>query len=223
MLVSGGLDSTIALAMEAKRGRAAAGLFFDYGQKAARPEMAAARGLAERYGIPLETISLPWLGQLSSSALVTGGIPVPHPSGADLDDPLSDASRAVWVENRNGIMLNAAAAVAAKRGLGLITVGFNREEANAFPDNGTAFLDAVNAALALGTRAEVIVHSPTIDLNKREIVREGVQLDVPWELLWSCYEAGDEMCGSCESCRRLRRAVAGTPAAGRIRIRKEPR
>ena len=221
VLVSGGLDSTVALALEAERGSAAAGIFFDYGQKARRAEMTAARRLVARYEIPFETIALPWLGRLSSSALVEGGPALPRPSGSALDDPHSDASRAVWVENRNGVMLNAAAAVAAARGLGAIVAGFNREEAAAFPDNGPAFLDAINAALALGTRADVIARSPTIDMDKRGIVREGVRLDVPWELVWSCYGEGNEMCGTCESCRRLRRAVAGTPAAGRIRIRKE--
>ena len=223
VLVSGGLDSAVALAIEAKRGEAAAALFFDYGQKARRAEMSAARRLAASYGIPFDTIALPWLGRLSSSALVEGGAALPRPDGEALDDPMSEASRAVWVENRNGVMLNASAVAAAARGLRAIVVGFNREEAAAFPDNGPAFIDAVNAALALGTRAEVIVRSPTIDMDKRGIVREGMRLDVPWELIWSCYADGAEMCGTCESCSRLRRAVAGTPAADRIRIRKEQR
>ncbi|MBN1885343.1 MAG: 7-cyano-7-deazaguanine synthase QueC [Candidatus Krumholzibacteriota bacterium] len=222
-LVSGGLDSTVSLALAVERGIAAAVLFFDYGQKARRAELSAARRLAAHYALPFELIDLPWLGRLSASALVEGGAPLPHPAAPDLDDPMSGASRAVWVENRNGIMLNAAAAVAAARGLETIIVGFNREEAAAFPDNGPAFLDAVNASLALGVRCNLTVASPTIAMDKGEIVCEGVRLGVPWEIVWSCYDGEDEMCGVCESCRRLLRAVEGTPAAGRVRFRKESR
>jgi len=88
-LVSGGLDSTVSLALAVERGIAAAVLFFDYGQKARRAELSAARRLAAHYALPFELIDLPWLGRLSASALVEGGAPLPHPAAPDLRPPPS--------------------------------------------------------------------------------------------------------------------------------------
>jgi 7-cyano-7-deazaguanine synthase len=218
-LLSGGLDSTVALALAGTEGwEPSAALFFDYGQHAARREEDAARRIAGRYGVPFERLDLPWLARLSTSALVAGPREIPSWSAEALDDA---APRAVWVENRNGIFINIAAFYAAERGSEGVIVGFNREEAAAFPDNSEAYLERTNAALELGLVRRVRVVSPTLRMTKREIVEAALALDVPWELLWSCYRGGEAPCGSCESCLRLRRAVAGTPAERRVKFGKE--
>jgi len=187
-------------------------LFFDYRQHAGEREEAASRGIAERFGLRFRCIELPWLGDLSSSSLIAGkGVPPQVPPGP-VDGLEGAPSRAVWVENRNGVFINIAAAFASSCGCGIVIVGFNREEARAFPDNGEEFLKAVNGALAIGVGSPVRVESPTLFLSKREIVERGLTMDIPWRLIWSCYRGYDRMCGSCESCARLRRAIAGTPA-----------
>ncbi|MCR4743809.1 MAG: 7-cyano-7-deazaguanine synthase, partial [Lachnospiraceae bacterium] len=33
-----------------------------------------------------------------------------------------------------------------------------------------------------------------------EVVKIGLELGVPYELTWSCYEGGDEPCGKCGTC-----------------------
>ncbi|MDD4858109.1 MAG: 7-cyano-7-deazaguanine synthase, partial [Candidatus Krumholzibacteria bacterium] len=104
---------------------------------------------------------------------------------------------------------------------GEVVVGFNREEAAAFPDNSETFLERINGALELGLRCRVRVVCPTLRMTKREIVDGALALGIPLELLWSCYGGGELPCGSCESCLRLKRAVAGTPAERRVRFRKE--
>lgn len=219
MLLSGGLDSAAAVALAPEAGcEAAAALFFDYGQHAARKEDLAARGIAGFYRIPFERIELPWMARLSKSALVAGAGEPPRWSPDRLDDA---APRAVWVENRNGIFVNVAAFYAAERGWDAVVVGFNREEAAAFPDNSEAYVDRINRALELSLGRRVRVVAPTLHMTKREIAARALALDIPWELLWSCYGGGDLQCGSCESCLRLRRAVEGTPAEGRVRFEKE--
>ena len=60
------------------------------------------------------------------------------------------------------------------------------------------------------------VEAPTIAMDKIQIVKEGIRLDIPWESVWSCYRDGKLMCGRCESCFRLNRAVTGTEAAERL-------
>jgi len=209
-LLSGGLDSTAALALAGTlRMEPAAALFFDYGQAAAVREWDAARRIAGRFGLPLERIELPWLGRLSKSALISGAEQPPAWSEDRLDDR---GPRAVWVENRNGIFLNIAAFYAAEHGCDAIITGFNREEAEAFPDNGEEFVARVNGSLELSLSRRVRVVSPTLHMTKREIVERSLALDIPWELLWSCYRGERRHCGSCESCLRLKRAVAGTAA-----------
>jgi 7-cyano-7-deazaguanine synthase len=106
--------------------------------------------------------------------------------------------------------------VAAAKGCGVVIVGFNREEAQDFPDNGEDFLASVNASLEIGAGAPVRVESPTVALVKREIVARGIGLGIPWTNLWSCYRGGERMCGLCESCGRLRRAIAGTSAEDEV-------
>ena len=209
-LVSGGLDSTVAIER---------GLFFDYGQHAAREEFRAAGCVADRYGMPLERIELPWMERISSSALIRGkGEPPDMESSESGDRP---SSQAVWVENRNGVFVDIAASIAASTGCGAVIAGFNAEEAEAFPDNSQRYLDSINRALTLGTSIGVEVVSPTIRMTKAEIVREGLRLGIPWSDLWSCYRSGDAMCGRCESCIRLKNAVAGTAVSGLVRFERK--
>ena len=217
-LLSGGLDSTAALALERRAGVPALALFFDYGQKAAVREEEAARAIARHFAVELQRIELPWLGAASSSSLIAGRGEPPRASRGDLD---GEGPRAVWVENRNGIFIAIGAFMAAERGCERVVVGFNREEAAAFPDNSAEFLRRTNAALELGLRAPVRVESPTLMMTKREIVARALELDLPWHLLWSCYRGGEAMCGECESCLRLARAVGGTAAAAKVRFGKE--
>lgn len=219
VLLSGGLDSTTALAMAAGSPCApAVALFFDYGQRAARREESASRRIAEYYRLAFERIDLPWLARISSSLLIEGTGEPPAWSERLLEDR---SARDVWVENRNGIFIGIAVCLAAETGCDTVIVGFNREEAAAFPDNSEEFLSRTNSALELGLMKRVRVESPTLRMDKREIARRALELGIPWEHLWSCYGGPELMCGSCESCLRLSRAVAGTPAERLIRMGKE--
>ena len=218
VLLSGGLDSTVALALAARSMAPELALFFDYGQHAAAREGAAARSIAERYGVAFERIELPWLARTATSSLIAGRGEPPAWSEGRLDDAVP---RSVWVENRNGIFISIGAFYAAERGCGALVVGFNREEAAAFPDNSEEYLRRMNEVLELGVSSPVRIQSPTLAWTKPEIVERALELDIPWRLLWSCYRGGPVMCGACESCLRLARAIEGTPAAAKVRFGKE--
>jgi len=210
ILLSGGLDSTVAAWMLEPSIEPALALTADYGQKAARRELAASYALAQRLGIPHRTVFLPFLREAASGALIDPGTPVPEPAAGDLDDVEGAAARsaaAVWIPNRNGVLIATAAAWAEASGFELVACGFNREEAATFPDNSRAFLEAQNAALSFSTSAGVEVISPTIDMSKEEIARKGRSLGVPFDLCWPCYLGGSKPCGKCESCLRFRRAL----------------
>ncbi|MBU8923468.1 MAG: 7-cyano-7-deazaguanine synthase [Bacteroidales bacterium] len=219
VLLSGGLDSTVSMAIVAEQGISGSAVFIDYSQISSTKEEAASRAVASRYGMELDIVRLPWLGEMSSSGLVSsvaGGEIPDFPLSGDAGDEAA-ASKAVWVENRNGLFINVAAVFAASRGADTIVTGFNREEAETYPDNSPDFIEVSDRFLAISVGTPVRVEAPTISMDKIQIVREGLRLDIPWESVWSCYRDGELMCGRCESCFRLKRAVAGTSAAERLR------
>ncbi len=210
ILLSAGLDSSVAMAQFLQSDPGGIALTFDYGQRAAPQETSRSRRLASHYGLEHQVIDLPFLAQVTDTALVNRDQEVPQMEQEDLDrilDVTLDTAAKVWVPNRNGLFVNIAAALAESRGIEYIVAGFNAEEAATFPDNSPQFVQAVNRALTYSTLNQVKLISPTQNLNKMEIVRLGLDLEIPWELLWSCYQGEDKMCGKCESCRRLQRAL----------------
>lgn len=209
-LLSGGLDSAISMAwMHSEGVDITSAITFDYGQRAQVQETAHARAICDYYKIPHETISLPWFSSFNSKGLLSKTDPLPQPSLKNLGQPkaLLKSAAQVWVPNRNGVFLEVAASIAESRSIDRVIVGFNAEEAATFPDNSVNYLKAINKALALSTANQVKIESPTLEMNKLDIVGLGSSLSFPYHLLWSCYESNEIMCGNCESCMRLKRAL----------------
>lgn len=208
VLLSGGLDSTVNLAYALTEGQVKLALTINYGQLAANQEIAAASRLAKYYQIPHRVIELPWLQQITNTALVNQGQTLPEPTTEALDqyEQASKSAAAVWVPNRNGLFVNIAACFAESLQCQRVITGFNGEEAATFPDNTPEFTEAVSAAMKYSTANQVKVLSYTARMTKKEIVALGQRLGVPWELVWSCYRGDHTMCGKCESCQRLMRA-----------------
>lgn len=218
-LLSGGLDSTVAAAMVHASHGIAVVITVDYGQRAFPRERAAAAAMARHFGAEHRVLSLDLLREITTTALVDRGVELPSLSREQLDDVTGAAQRsmaAVWVPNRNGLLIATAAALAEGRGLDTVVVGFNREEASTFPDNSQEFLSRTNAALELSTRNRVQVVAPTVALDKCEIVAEGFRIEAPLHYVWSCYRGGDGHCLQCESCLRLSRALDRTGQGARF-------
>jgi 7-cyano-7-deazaguanine synthase len=212
ILLSGGLDSAANLALARENGSAVAlALTFDYGQRAARREAAAAQALCAYYDVPHELMSAEWLGKLGGSALTDSKMTMPKLSSDVLDDRTTTekSAKKVWVPNRNGVLIHVAAAVAESRGIKRVLVGFNAEEAATFPDNSAEYMRQVTKALSFSTANQVEAFSYTVEMNKRQIVARlrGLSREFPFEKLWSCYFDGSLPCGECESCQRRRRAT----------------
>lgn len=211
-LISAGLDSTVSLALAREAGlKLRLGLCFDYGQKAAAAEWRQAQQVASHYQIPLQKIELPWLGQITSTALsASSEAEVPQVAIEQLDQVSSvtlDSAAKVWVPNRNGLLINVAGAFADRYGDAEIITGFNAEEAATFPDNTPQFAEAITRSLAFSTQVQPRVSSYVQHLNKIEIMQQALRLQVPILKLWSCYQGGEQHCGQCESCNRLKRAL----------------
>jgi len=208
-LLSSGLDSSVALNMAQTRGiEVVLALTLDYGQRAVREEIKHARRLADHFKVPHQTLALPWFKEMTSGLLSSvAGLPQPTLQDLSSADYSSASAKAVWVPNRNGVFIEIAAGIAESRGADAVIVGFNREEAATFPDNTEDYMESLSRALAFSTANHVEVISPTSSFLKREIVKWAAKHNFPFELLWSCYESGTQMCGRCESCMRLKRAL----------------
>jgi 7-cyano-7-deazaguanine synthase len=211
ILLSGGLDSAANLAFCRAKDDPVLALTADYGQRAAAREISAAKALADHFDVPHRVVDLRWLGDLGGSALTEKARTIPDLETARLDEraEAEKTAAAVWVPNRNGVLINVAAAFAERIGATQVVVGFNAEEALTFPDNSTEFLNRSTSALEYSTRDRVKVRCYTDRLTKTQIVAELRMLEraFPFEKLWSCYLDGVRPCGACESCRRSARAI----------------
>src|SRR5207245_6223636 len=102
-----------------------------------------------------------------------------------------------------------------------IFVGAVEPDSSGYPGCRPAFYRAYEEAIRLGTRPEtsIRIETPVIGLRKADIVRRGTELRVPFEKTWSCYQAEDEACGVCESCRLRLRGFAEARLTDPVRYR----
>jgi len=210
-LVSGGLDSIVSLARAVSERDVRLVMFFDYGQRARESERVSSMSAANYYGVAFADADVRWLESLAPQGMRISSAPDRRDEEPDALTRLDD----VWIPNRNGVFVNVAAAYAERYGYDSIVTGFNRDEAEEFPDNSREYVARVNRALELSTRNQVKVESFTIDLDKRAIIRLGLELKAPLSIVWSCYRSGERMCGRCASCARLRGAIDSLPPADR--------
>lgn len=195
-LLSGGLDSAVAMTIAHRELGVAEALCVNYGQRTFKRELSAAEGICSALNIPCESIELNVYEQLNGGKLLSLE---EKALGEDLD---------FWVPNRNGLLINIAPPVAEAKGLPYVVVGFNTDEGASFPDNTVEFMEATNRALAYSTLGRVKLISPTATLSKKEIVDMGRRLGSPLELIYSCYSGEELHCGVCPSCKRLAKAFS---------------
>ncbi len=203
VLLSGGLDSVISLALVKEELNVTLALTFDYGQKSAQKEIKASAQIAKHYGLEHKVIKLDWLKDITHTALCSDE---EIPTGEALKNA-ENSAKSVWVPNRNGLFLNIAGAFADADTFTNIIIGANKEEAQTFPDNTSDFIERVNEEFKFSTRVQPKITTPLINCDKNEIVRLALETRAPLHLLNSCYKNTPKHCGVCESCVRLKKAL----------------
>ena len=205
VLLSGGLDSAVSLAVKHAEGNEILSLFFDYGQKSMEFEKKASKNLAGYYKTDFRIIKLDWLKEITKSALVNPDNSVPDADSYNMNDDA--VSKNLWVPNRNGLFVNIAASFADSFGYDEIVIGANEEEAKSFKDNSQEFIDSITDSLKFSANGNIKVVSPLIKMNKSDIILLGKKLNLPFSLIRSCYNNTEFHCGKCESCVRLLNAL----------------
>ncbi|MBR4201591.1 MAG: 7-cyano-7-deazaguanine synthase QueC [Oscillospiraceae bacterium] len=212
VLFSGGLDSTtcLALAIEKYGADAVLALSVSYGQKHAK-EIEAAKAVAAYYGVRLQTLDLAAIFADSDCSLLQGSSQeIPKESYAEQLKETDGKPVSTYVPFRNGLFLSSAASVALSHGCEVIYYGAHADDAagNAYPDCSQDFNDAINRAIWLGSGKELRVEAPFVGKTKADVVAEGLRLNAPYHLTWSCYEGGEKPCGFCGTCRDRAAAFA---------------
>lgn len=206
VLFSGGVDSTTLLAMAIERfGKdQVVPLSIYYGQKHEK-ELEAAAAVLKHYGLEGRTLNLGSIFADSQSSLLTGSQRmIPHGSYAEqqVAEGRDQGAVSTYVPFRNGLFLSAAASMALSLDCGYIYYGAHADDAagNAYPDCTEAFYQSMGTAIFEGTGKMLSLDAPFIKSFKKDIVKEGLRLQVPYELTWSCYEGGQKPCGQCGTC-----------------------
>lgn len=198
VVLSGGLDSTVCLAMAvADPVGPQLALTFDYGQRH-RIELERAAAVAAHYGIEQLVVPLD-LSRWGGSALTDASLAVPDASTAAAGIPIT------YVPARNLIFLAVAVGIAEVRDADAVWLGVNALDYSGYPDCRPAFVDSfratANLALKRGVEGRPVdIATPLVTRTKAEIVQLGVDLEAPLHLTWSCYRGETAPCGTCDSC-----------------------
>jgi 7-cyano-7-deazaguanine synthase len=221
VLVSGGLDSCVTAAIAAEEYDLAL-LHVDYGQRTEQRERKAFEEIAKHYGVPEDrqmVVRFAHFAKIGGSSLTDESIPV---SEADLDSKEIPTS---YVPFRNAQFLSVAVSWAEVLGANKVYIGAVWEDSSGYPDCRPEFYRLFNQLVSAGTRpeTEVEVVTPLIQLEKQEIVRQGIALGAPLHLTWSCYQNEEVACGTCDSCALRRRAFDRAGVRDPIPYREEIR
>ncbi len=203
VLLSGGLDSTVVLAMAIQQGIECEALSFDYGQRH-RIELNAAAVIAAYYAVPHRMITLTSFA-LATSALISDQVALPK--NRSPEEMNKSAIPSSYVPARNTLFLAYALGHAELIYADEIHVGFNAADQNAYPDCRPEFLKAFQQLIQVATKQSVegkvpLLKAPLISYSKREIIQHGLLLKAPLDLSFSCYDPTPQnlACGACDAC-----------------------
>jgi len=200
-ILSGGMDSTLASYMAKNDGYEIIAVHFNYGQRTEHKELEAFRNICIELNVKEKyEINIPFFTQIGASALTDTSIDVP--TGG-----LEDGVPITYVPFRNGIFLSIATAIAEKHAATALFIGVVQEDSSGYPDCTDNFIGKMSSAMNQGTREETKLEiiTPLVHMTKSQIVTKSLELNVPLQYTWSCYQNENKACGVCDSCRlRLR-------------------
>ncbi len=204
VLLSGGVDSTTCLGMAIEKyGREnVCTLSVSYGQKHNK-EIESADKIAEYYGVEHYYLDLAKIFEYSDCSLLTHSEQqIPEESYAEQLMKTGGAPVSTYVPFRNGLFLASAASFAISKDCEVIYYGAHSDDAagNAYPDCSEEFNRAMNEAVYLGSGKSLRIEAPFVNWTKADVVKKGLELNVPYKYSWSCYEGGVKPCGKCGTC-----------------------
>jgi 7-cyano-7-deazaguanine synthase len=197
ILVSGGMDSATAVYEAMDRGYEPYFFHTSYGQETENKERECAEILTKRVDaadfLNVETRHLAMIG---ASSLTDENIDVQE---ADLE---SDNIPTSYVPFRNANLLSMATSYAEANDCSAVFIGAHSEDFSGYPDCRPEFFEAFQRVMDVGTKPETKIDlvAPFVEWSKTDIVERGLELDVPYQITWSCYREEAPACGTCDAC-----------------------
>lgn len=197
VLLSGGIDSTVALAHTIRSDdNSAMAVSFDYGQTHRR-ELQAAEKIAEHYDVFHKIIDI--RSSIPRTSALTGSSDIPETHATVVD--------ATCVPGRNLVMLSISIAHAASVNAQAVVIGANADDRAGYPDCRPDFINSIDKTSRICTEGAVGVWAPLLRMTKTEIVKTGIDLDAPLHLTYSCYRGTTEPCDRCGACQSRNEAI----------------
>lgn len=197
VLLSGGLDSTVALAKVRADGIPCEALLIDYGQRHGI-ELARAASIAAHYNTPVTRVRVNLPAMRPGDALV-GQAAVPK--RRSLRTIATSGVPSTFVPGRNLVLLSLAFSLAGMRGADAVVMGATMADSVGYPDCRPRFVTEFGIAARAGMGSHIQLLAPWLYKNKHEVIVEGAALGVDFAATWSCYQpAGDVHCGLCDAC-----------------------
>ena len=204
VLLSGGLDSTVCMAVAKSQGYETYPISFNYHQRHSI-ELEGAKKVADFFGVKKHLIIETNMEQIGGSALTDSHIDVPEGDTERADIPVT------YVPARNLIFLSYALGYAEVVGASCVYIGVNAVDYSGYPDCRPEFIQKFQELADCATKATAAEHrkiqvmTPLQNLSKKDIVLLGTKLGAPLQFTHSCYKGGEKACGVCDSCKlRLR-------------------
>jgi len=207
VLLSGGLDSAVALHLAKSEGFDVHAISFDYGQRHNK-ELNAAKQIAIKAGVVQHQIVTLKLDNWGGSSLTDNTMDIENGDVNRTDIPVT------YVPARNMVFLSVAASLAEAIEAQDIYIGVSEVDYSGYVDCRQAFIDGMEKAINLGTvmgaekNQPIKIRAPFVDMTKAEEIKLGVTLGVDFGLTWSCYRGEDKPCGTCDSCLLRAKAFA---------------
>lgn len=200
-LISGGLDSCTTAFIAKSKGYEIYALSFNYGQRHNK-EIECAKKIASSVYAKKHVVFDIDLGLFGGSSLVDKSLEIEKCQ--ELEE-IGKAIPSTYVPARNTVFLSIALAYAEVVDADAIFIGVTATDYSGYPDCRPEYIKAFKKMANLATKKGVEgnpieIYAPLIGLSKVDIIKKGLDLDVPFENTWSCYEGGDKACGTCDSC-----------------------
>ncbi|MDG6229310.1 MAG: 7-cyano-7-deazaguanine synthase QueC [Candidatus Thermoplasmatota archaeon] len=200
-LVSGGLDSTVTTYIAKKNNYDLFPLSFLYGQQHEK-ELQSARTIGSLLTEEEHIFFTLPLHQFGGSILYKSEKPQIKSTPLDKIGTLIPPT---YVPARNTVFLSIALSYAESLDAGAIYIGVTATDYSGYPDCRPEYIEAFQTMADLATKKgveqkQIKIETPLLYLTKKQIIIKGVELNVPFELTWSCYQGRTKACGLCDSC-----------------------
>jgi len=193
LILSGGVDSTTLLYDLVDQGYNVYALGFNYGQKHVK-ELEYAKKTCEKLNVNFKVINLKNLGEIMYSSLTSDKEDIPEGHYE------SESMKSTVVPNRNMVMLSIATSYACTLKAESLYYGAHGGDHAIYPDCRPEFVEKMRDVIKICDYHPLDLMVPYLDVDKAEIIRKGIILEVDYSLTWTCYSGKERACGKCGSC-----------------------